>query len=216
MSRAEWWTNTSAGNVTSGLGNYTLPADILIPRHVLYLKDNGTSTKYVALGRKGVNDFIVGDYQSSGTATNWGLIGYASGLNTTWNLVGGGTPTASIPGTPVIRLYPTPDTSATSGLYVIGSRSPDPLNVSATQVPRQIIDMIPLQAGLRGWQDRGNTEEATRIMGIYDLRLSAWRQMMVDMGLDEQDAQEFATFDSQYPHAGTMRPVMLTPNPLWP
>ena len=215
LSRAEWFTNTSAASAGFVNGAYSLPDDLLILRHVLYLRDNGTNTKYSVLGPKGVNDLLVGNYQASGTATNYALIGYASAAQTAWTLVGGGTPTITIL-SPVIYLWPAPDTSALSGLYVIGSRTPDSLSVSASNIPRQIIDLVPAQAALRGWQERGNDEEVKRLTGIYDTRLSAWRQSMADMGLDEQDAMEFKTFDSGNPHAGTLRPVMLTPNPLWP
>ena len=216
LTRAEWWTNTSAaaGAGNSQDGVYTLPADCLVPRHVLYT-DATNNGVYAALGRKGVNDFIVNNLLASGTPTNWALLGFASSVATTWNGVGTGSAAGNSLGF-AIRIWPAPQQSAASGLYLIGAQTPQPLSTSATIVPSQLRDMIPVQAALAAWQDRGATNEIAMLTQIYDTRLSAWRQQMVDMGLDEQDSMEWSTFDSNYPHAGTLRPVMLTPNPLWP
>ena len=65
-----------------------------------------------------------------------------------WTLVGGGTITTSGPVNMQVKVWPTPDTSAASGLYIIGSRSPDPMSVSGCQVPRPFIAMVPLLAAM--------------------------------------------------------------------
>lgn len=216
LNRAEWFTNTSAaagaGNALDGV--YTLPADVMVIRYVLWT-DPTQQGIYAALTQKTVTDFIVGNLLASGTPTNWALVGFASAAGTSWTQVGGGT-AAGLGQQAAIRIWPSPTQSAASGLYVIGSQMPFPLATSATTVPLQLREMIPIMAAGMAWQERGSMEQLAALKTLYDNRLSAWRQIMADMGQDEQDATEFRTFESQFPHAGTLRPVMLTPNPLWP
>ena len=174
--QSQWFTTTSAG-----IGRYTLPSDLLAIRHILHKPGKSTTETYSRLRQSSLGSFAkAGEgYDASGTAAYWALGGVA----------GGGT----------ITLWPAPDASAASGLFVIGNQTPEAIGTSASPLPRHLLPLIPLRAAMLAWEDLGAQDEVVRYRDIYQARLKQWRLVTVDMSPDNTEPRQFGDIDDDFP-----------------
>ena len=189
--QSQWYLNTSAS-----IRDYPLPADMLVIRYVLH-RGTPTDTQYRRLQQTDLIDAALEgrDFQSSGTASHWILAGVAGGQ--------------------VIRLYPMPDASAASGIYIIGNQTPESIAISASPLPRHLLSLIPLCAAKLAWEDFSPAAgEAQRLEALYQTRLTRWRTLIPDMSPDNSTSRTWGDQQDDRPYTtlGTRRPI--APNPL--
>lgn len=176
LNRSVVWLTTSAGT-----GFYPLPADVAVVRHVLYQPSAGL--KFAALQRTSQRAFLGGgaDFFASGTATHWAMAGQSDAASQ-------------------LQLYPAPDTSAGSALYVLYNSISPSIAASATVLPTYLIHLIPLETGLRLWQERGNAEEVQRLSAEWVRQFKLYERFIVDVSPDDTDPQTFQYPEDSYPY----------------
>ncbi len=129
--------------------------------------------QFQELARASVPDFWANgrDPEASGTATHWALAGVAEG--------------------PVVRLYPAPNTSAVSGIFIAGGQTPESIATSASPLTRAILPLVPLHAAMTMWQDQGVTDEWTPLATRYDKLIAFWKPKLVDMSPEYTEMTTF-------------------------
>jgi hypothetical protein len=166
-------------------------------RYVLHRAEAGD--KYFELEQASLPDFFTGgrDFEASGKATHWALVGGDAGL-TGIN----------------IQLYPTPDTSAVSGVLVIGTETPESIATSATPIPRELRSLVPILAAVMAWEDLGADDEVKRYDAMYQTRVKKWRILNPDRSPDATESRTFGESGIGRPYGiGVGRRTLLS-NPL--
>lgn len=189
--QSQWFVNTSAS-----VRRYTLPPDLLTIRHVLYKPGKSTTETYTRLRQTSLGSLATADigYDASGTATTWALGGVA----------GGGT----------VTLWPFPDTSAASGLFIVGNQTPESIGTSASPLPRHLLSLVPLKAAILAWEDLGSNDEIARYRDIYLARMRQWRLISIDMSPDATEPRQFGDIDNDFPFSTLTRWGRSTGGPL--
>ena len=171
---AEWAVTTSAA-----VSVYTLPSTVLKPRHVLWASA-GASARALAFGAT-VDAFTYTVWAASGTPQMWVPAGMSAG--------------------PQIRLLPSPDHSAASGLVVLGNPIPTTIATAAPVLPSMVLPMVCIQAALFAWEERGQQPEVDRLTKLYQARAGLWRRTLTDLSPEETDIVTLGPHGSPYPYS---------------